>query len=820
MAAVHGRGRGRGDIVACLLRKRRQAEKIQFAGDFDPATVGEGLQEYVDDGWDVYVTPCRFDPRRPSGRDTRKARDAVWVPGVWLDVDLKPDDPRALHTPDEVRDALAGLPRPTVSVGTGSGGLHLYWLLEEGLDDRERASRLCAVWPTFASRAASEALGREVRLDPVGDLSRVLKLPGTWRHPKPPVWEPRPVLLGHDDGPRFAVDALEALVPAELRERVAAVGAAVGAEGLNVAADDPRVAAYVRRAVAGEAAALAGWVPGQPPGRNSRLNKAAFSLGTLGAHGLLEADAARGELLAACRANRLAEDDGPGACEATFESGWNAGLASPRRLPDFAVLEEAPEGEAPAAPAATPFPHPGEPTAVARRLAAVWRTHDGVDLVRYWRAGWRRYQDGVWRRADDDELGVRGGVYSELEHAVYLDGNGEPKSWLPTTARVNNVLDPLRSNVLRLSEHVHPPAWLDAAEETGRPGPDDLLVLKNGLLRLRDWELLPHDPRLFATTLMPVEWDPDAGCPAWEAFLESTWPDDPDSAVLLRQWFGYVVSGRTDLHKIALLWGQPRSGKSTIVHALEGLLGRGNHSAPPLRSLQSQFGLQSLVDPDPVFLATVGEARTGGTDGLQQVVERLLTISGGDTVNVDRKYKTAWSGRVRARFMIVSNEMPRLGDASTAIISRLVLLHLPVGWSGREDWALPAKLGAERPGILRWALEGLRDLESSGGVFLEPLSAREAREALQEAASPVTAFLRDRCRLGVELEVGTAELYRAWSAWAAEHGHIPGSASTFGRSLRAASETLSAPVAMRRVAAGRVYAGVALLPVAVPASWP
>ena len=53
-------------------------------------------------------------------------------------------------------------------------------------------------------------------------------------------------------------------------------------------------------------------------------------------------------------------------------------------------------------------------------------------------------------------------------------------------------------------------------------------------------------------------------------------------------------------------------------------------------------------------------------------VERLLSISGEDTLTIDRKYRDPWTGRLPTRFMILTNELPRFTDSSGALASRFV----------------------------------------------------------------------------------------------------------------------------------------------------
>ena len=92
-------------------------------------------------------------------------------------------------------------------------------------------------------------------------------------------------------------------------------------------ATPPHVESDVDALVVAEtvAASLAGASAG---GRNHALNVAAFKLGTLGALGVLDEATAWAELLGACAANGLLADDGEGQCQATFDSGWRAGLAA------------------------------------------------------------------------------------------------------------------------------------------------------------------------------------------------------------------------------------------------------------------------------------------------------------------------------------------------------------------------------------------------------------------------------------------------------------------------------------------------------------
>ncbi len=166
-------------------------------------------------------------------------------------------------------------------------------------------------------------------------------------------------------------------------------------------------------------------------------------------------------------------------------------------------------------------------------------------------------------------------------------------------------------------------------------------------------------------------------------------------------------------------------------------------------------------------------------------MERLLTISGEDTIDIDRKYREPWTGKLPTRLMILSNELPNFGDSSGVIAKRFVVLNMTVSWLGKEDPpTLFDRLVAEMPGILNWALNGLARLEAKGGRLTEPACSREAVTTMQDTASPTSAFIRERCLTGPTCSVPVDTLWAVWREWAEDNGvRAVGTKQMFGRNL-------------------------------------
>lgn len=120
----------------------------------------------------------------PTLRGERK--DCRAIPGLWLDVDYgtehkKPNLPPTEADAQRLLDSL-GLP-PSAVIHSGRG-LHAWWLFREPWSlesdaDRDQAETLTKAW-CATLRATARAQGWDA--DQVGDLPRVMRLPGTYNH--------------------------------------------------------------------------------------------------------------------------------------------------------------------------------------------------------------------------------------------------------------------------------------------------------------------------------------------------------------------------------------------------------------------------------------------------------------------------------------------------------------------------------------------------------------------------------------------------------------------------------------------------------------
>jgi putative DNA primase/helicase len=433
------------------------------------------------------------------------------------------------------------------------------------------------------------------------------------------------------------------------------------------------------------------------------------------------------------------------------------------------------------------YPPPSAPYRVAQKLYRDHGLGDSMHNLRAWRGGWMAWRTTHWTEIDDAEL--KQAAYAALTKTWYWHETKttiEQKPWSPDKHKMANVLESLAA-VTHLASDIDPPAWINNTTRSALSvSPDSAaaqtISCRNGLLDLRSRTLSKHTPALFNLVSVPLEYDPDAADPiVWLEFLQSLWGVDEQSIALLQEYMGYVLSGRLDMQKLLLMIGPFRSGKGTISRTLSKLMGgRSNVAGPTLSSLGTNFGMSSLLGKP---LAIISDARMGTTNQ-HVVVERLLSITGEDMLDVDRKFREVWTGKLPTRFVILSNELPKFRDSSTAIATRMLILRMTHSFLNKEDHELDDKLEPELGGVLLWALKGL-DRLNKNGRFTVPQSSDDATALMMDLASPVSAFIRERCVLGPNEVIPRDELYEAWKTWAEENGHRAMAKSTFGRDLRA-----------------------------------
>lgn len=439
----------------------------------------------------------------------------------------------------------------------------------------------------------------------------------------------------------------------------------------------------------------------------------------------------------------------------------------------------------------------------------------------HWRGDWWDHVGSHYQVSSASS--VENSLWRVLNGATYErpadDENEGPqiRRWEPNKARVVNVVKALEARC-EVGDDVEASSWLVFPEEEWlTPYRDEtrserLVALSNVMLDPTTGETHPHSDAYLNTYALPFEHDAVAECRAWETYLASILSED--SVRLLQEWFGYVVSGRTDLEKMLYMIGPSRSGKGTIALILSALIGAENVAGPTMNGFAGQFGLQSLHDKP---LAIFDDVRLPPRpDMVYAAVEKLLSLVGEAQMTVDRKNKESLHVRLPTRVVMAANELLQFPDEVGAMQTRMLVLVFTKSFVGREkrDEEFKDLFLAELPGILNWALAGLRRLNEQSGRFTLPADSTEVSEELRDVGNQVRPFIRDHCEIGDTDEhwVWVDEVYGLYAETRGGFKDDAAQKDRFGRELKAAFSTVKKKRKRKEGVLTYYYTGVTLLP--------
>jgi putative DNA primase/helicase len=452
--------------------------------------------------------------------------------------------------------------------------------------------------------------------------------------------------------------------------------------------------------------------------------------------------------------------------------------------------------------------------------------------LRFYRDEWVSWDGSSWQHLPTQEL--RGRLCKKIKQefdrinklAIAFWEQNQPaadkgkKSPRPEVRKVtikllNDTVQALASVVL-LSSKTECPSWLDGVhDDLRRLDPSDVLVCANGLVHLPTLvveggsDMQKHTPCFFTRNALAYDFNDLAPTPnLWLEFLGQLWPAGLEDAIrTLQEWFGYCLTPDTRQQKILLIVGPKRSGKGTIARVLRRLVGVANCCSPTLASMGTNFGLWPLLNKTVAFIS---DARLSGRSDTAIVIERLLSISGEDAQTIDRKYLDPVTEKLATRLVIMTNELPKLQDASGALAGRMILLPLTESFYGREDPSLTDKLLMELPSILLWAVAGWKQLRDRGH-FVQPAAGLQLLRELEDLTSLIGAFVRECCDVRPDAKIPVQELFTAWGVWCVKKGRKDGGLEQqFGRDLRTVVPKLIVRQPRGEEGRQRVYEGVTI----------
>lgn len=767
--------------------------------------------------------------------------------GFWADIDIagpghKTDRPLPATEADIMAIiAAAGLPEPTEWVHSG-GGMYPFWLLDEPLQvasiNRAKWVENSANWQRLIE-LASESLGFSYGAG-VGDLARVLRIPGTVNrkvddNPRPCTWR-----MDLSESKTYAMsellaamnEGLEQLTPVPVVPKLAATPSAPSRfDGGTRPGDAFNAATNWYDLLAADGAILdsdrGGYCEWVRPGKDRRDGTGATT-GYMGSDvlkvftdswpdlrqgetydrfGYYAATRHGGNIVDAARALSALGYGEKGTRNVESPQPWTHDSSAVNlRVGDNPLTEDSKEKKATLTPTYS-FTESG--------FVDRMRARHGENL-RYVaeRKTWLRWNGQVWEK---DRIGYVTDLVNTLAQEAWHRANEIEDEKEAAKAHVS--LKPMLSNAKQVG----------ATALLGRQlgiTVDDLnrhrlkVTTLNGTIDLADYSFTGFQRELLSTQQVDAAYDPTATSPGWDQFLQDIVPS-AEMRDYLQRAVGYTLTGDTDRKAIFMIHGPSNCGKSQFLNALEEVFGTlaattdssafstSDHSHGPNPSLHK------LKDARFVSASESGE----GMPLNEALVKR---ITGGDKMSTRTLYAEEETWQPRFTVWIATNHLPRMNSDDNAIWKRVKPIKFETVFGGEREeiYDIGRKLAAaEGPGILNWILEGVRKYRQHG--LVEPSELKQGVVDYQADSDPVSRFLEaqvaDETLVRHEEErIESKVIYSWFKSWCEEEGiRYPLAANRFGRRMTALGYVNSRDVSGTR----RIWKGVGRGAIAGPPVW-
>ena len=390
--------------------------------------------------------------------------------------------------------------------------------------------------------------------------------------------------------------------------------------------------------------------------------------------------------------------------------------------------------------------------------------------------GWLRYNGTHWTRSNAQgrlEQAITNCLSFRQQLGVMLQNETLIKKSFQTAANMTGTLKLFRTL---------PGAYEDVEVFDADP---DLINCKNGVVNLRTGEILPHNPRLYFTYCLPVEYDPDADPFEWVDFLSSA-VDDDEVLEFLQAAIGYTLTGHTTDEILFYIYGPPRSGKGTFTETLLALLRRPLAAEVNFETFTDRRdGDTNNFDLAPLkpcrFVAASESSRYASLNAA-----KVKQVTGGNYVYCSFKHKTHFSYRPQYKIWLSSNYKTNVDVDDNAAWGRLRVIEFPTSHLGTEDKTLKTRLRSPDAltGLLKWAVDGAKRWYDDDDALKPPAAVVRAGKEARDDLDIIGQWIVERCTLeDAQAFTTIAVLHQDYSNFCDENGYKSKGGRQFGKTL-------------------------------------
>lgn len=259
--------------------------------------------------------------------------------------------------------------------------------------------------------------------------------------------------------------------------------------------------------------------------------------------------------------------------------------------------------------------------------------------------------------------------------------------------------------------------------------------------------LLPQDfnPADFITKSCHIEYDDMANCPIWNKFIKDVFLNREDIIDFVQRFVGYSMTTSTKEQCMFILHGDGRNGKTVFIETLRKLFGDYVTSLPSNSLIRKQ--IDNGIPNDIAGLKGSRLVTTVETNENVTLDEACIKkVTGSDIIKARFLNKEFFEFIPTFKIIFASNHKPNIRGTDQGIWRKIRMIPFDFKITDEnDDRDLQQKLENELPGILNWAIEGLKKWKATG--LTQPPAIMETTEQYREEEDSIGQFIEEECEI-------------------------------------------------------------------------
>lgn len=301
---------------------------------------------------------------------------------------------------------------------------------------------------------------------------------------------------------------------------------------------------------------------------------------------------------------------------------------------------------------------------------------------------------------------------------------------------------------------------------------DCVLNMQNGTLDLNDFQLYPHEQSQNLVKIVDYDFDQDAKCDRWTKFLNDTFEGNQDIIEYIQRVMGYSLTGSMAEKCFFFLYGaEGDNGKSVFLAVMRKLGGEYAKNADISTFLLSKN--ERVRDDLAALIGSRIITTAEPEEGSRFSMTVIKSWTGGDPQTCRELYGKFFTYPPKGKIFLAANNRPAIYERTDAAWSRVHIIPFNKSIAKEnQDKNLIKKLEDEMPGILNWALDGLKDYKTLGGLY-PPQIIMDAVRGYRKENDSIKIFVEECCTFAEGHLTHGPRLYAAYKEFCQNAGLKP-----------------------------------------------